>query len=797
MTTATSRGNVPRRILGIALLAVGILGVILSIAALVVGVRVVDGVGVTAKYTMSLATDSLDTTRGTLEQTRATVQQVNVGLSDVQVAIADAGQTVSQSDAMLTQLLQVVSQDVPDTLDQVNAAIPPAAETAKSFLGDVGNTMADASATLEQNGPLVNGALQIASRDVPDTLDYMSASIPPAADAAHHFLGSVEATMTDASETVAQADAAWSQAIRFASSDLPDTLDAVHAAVPPAAEVAHNFLDNVEVTMVNAGQMVSQADVALDQAVRIASYDVPNTLDYVNASIPPAADATRSFLANAEVTMVNASAMVDQADAVLDQTLRIVSHDVPDTLDYVNANIPPAAETAQLFLDNLQYTLDYAQVSVGQTEAALDLTSDVVSRQVPDTLDQLNGTLPSLVQATEGNINATLSLLHQLQYLDAAYIVRLDQSSRQLSTNLDFLSRQLRAMDRVFHTNLEAVDQGIVTLSYNTRFAKQQIDQLTAMTGQLELASQQLRGLEPLYNQNVDLEATSRYILDLSGDVAAMNDQVDQVVAMTTQLEQVSGQLRSLDKLYNDNVDLQAVSRDILVLSANVDAMNRQVDQLVLTADQLKAVSAQLRGMEALGDTNLDAISQDMLLLSEDIGTINGQIDQFVAASTHLEQLATQLRALEPYAEVDYAAISQDLMALSGDMQAINGQIDQLVLMTGQLQQLSDQLRTLKPYAEVDFQAVGQDIAKLSTDMGAINGEIEGFVALTDGYIATVDSLNTTLSRTQSTLDGQLALVKTGLVIAAIWILLAQLAPLYLGWELVSGRRDPVVVVEA
>ena len=63
-------------------------------------------------------------------------------------------------------------------------------------------------------------------------------------------------------------------------------------------------------------------------------------------------------------------------------------------------------------------------------------------------------------------------------------------------------------------------------------------------------------------------------------------------------------------------------------------------------------------------------------------------------------------------------------------------------------------------------------------------------MALIDQYIAIVDNLNLTIEQTQTNLDSQLALAKTVIFVAFLWILLAQLAPLYLGWELVSGQRN-------
>ena len=790
MSTTTSGGNVFRRIIGITLLALGVLGVILSIVGILVGTQLIDGIGVAANDALSLAADGLNTTKGTLEQTKTTVQSVQTGIDDLETAIVTTGETVSQSDALVEQALKITSRDIPDTLDQVNAAIPGAAETAQTFLGNVETAMVDASQTINQSGPLLNQTLEIASQDVPDTLDAVYASVPAMAEDAHALLGDVEVIMVDASKSVDQADAALDQVITFTSRDVPDALDAVHAAVPATAEVAHAFLDNVVTTMVDASGMVNQADATLDQVVKITSHDVPDTIDAVNAAIPPTAEAAQTFLSDAETAMVNASEMVNQADATLDQAVKITSHDVPDTLDALNASIPATADAAQAFIGGVETTLDGASTTVDQTEAAMQLTSNLVGQQVPETLDQVNATLPPLMQATEGNINTTLGLLNQLGLLDGTYRVRVDEPADQLSTNLEYLSDQLREMEAVLDTDLGVVDEGISTMSQNLGLIDEQIDQLVAMGGQLEQVSDELRGLEALYNNSVDLETVSQDILTTSQNVAAINGQIDEFVVTAGQLEQVSEQLRGLEGLYEENVDLETVSKDIMTLSQDVTAIDTQIDEFVEVAGQLEVLSSQLRALEPYGDIGAEAISRDILALSRDVAAFDDQIDEFVAITGQLEVLSGQLRALEPYAQVDYETISQDVLALSKDMGAINQQIDEVVKITAQLEVLSSQLRALEPYADLDFEAIGQDIVRLSEDVGAINEQIDGFVTLTDQYIGFVDEINSAINQAQANLDRQLILAKIVIVVAMIWILLGQLVPLYLGWELVTGRRD-------
>ena len=110
-----------RRIIGFALLAVGVVGVILAIVGIIFGAQVVDGIGVTAKDSLALVSDTLNTTRATLEQTKATIQQAEAGLADVETTIRNVGDTVVEADPVVNQVLTMATTDVPDTLDAVNA----------------------------------------------------------------------------------------------------------------------------------------------------------------------------------------------------------------------------------------------------------------------------------------------------------------------------------------------------------------------------------------------------------------------------------------------------------------------------------------------------------------------------------------------------------------------------------------------------------------------------------------------------------------------------------------------------
>jgi len=75
--------------------------------------------------------------------------------------------------------------------------------------------------------------------------------------------------------------------------------------------------------------------------------------------------------------------------------------------------------------------------------------------------------------------------------------------------------------------------------------------------------------------------------------------------------------------------------------------------------------------------------------------------------------------------------------------------------------------------------------------MGDISEQVAGFVPLMDDYLQAVTGLQRSLDQTQAGLAGRLNTVKWVITLLMLWVGLSQLAPLYLGWELLmKGRRQ-------
>ena len=100
---------------------------------------------------------------------------------------------------------------------------------------------------------------------------------------------------------------------------------------------------------------------------------------------------------------------------------------------------------------------------------------------------------------------------------------------------------------------------------------------------------------------------------------------------------------------------------------------------------------------------------------------------------------------------------------------------------------------------EDDLAATNTNLASLSDglqatsdNLGKINTRISELDPLLDQYSLLLDQTDDLLIQVASQLEPRLALLRIGIIVLLIALALSQLAPIYLGWELLTGRRDPL-----
>jgi hypothetical protein len=125
---------------------------------------------------------------------------------------------------------------------------------------------------------------------------------------------------------------------------------------------------------------------------------------------------------------------------------------------------------------------------------------------------------------------------------------------------------------------------------------------------------------------------------------------------------------------------------------------------------------------------------------------------------------------------------------------------DQSVRELGEgLEGLPESLRTLQVYINVtngNLQTVSQDIRTLADDLSTVNGRINELDPILDEYIRLITATNDNTRQLRAQINDDVQSIKNGITLVMVWLAITQIAPLYLGWELVTGRRETAVSSE-
>ena len=119
-----------RKISGLVLLIIGLLGVLLSIGGIIYSGRAVDAVVAVLDDTLGLTGDSLVTVEDTLALARGTIGDVNTSLVTVEETADSLAKTIEDTQPLLEEVAQITGEDAPDSIESVQGAIPAVAEVA-------------------------------------------------------------------------------------------------------------------------------------------------------------------------------------------------------------------------------------------------------------------------------------------------------------------------------------------------------------------------------------------------------------------------------------------------------------------------------------------------------------------------------------------------------------------------------------------------------------------------------------------------------------------------------------------
>lgn len=237
-------------------------------------------------------------------------------------------------------------------------------------------------------------------------------------------------------------------------------------------------------------------------------------------------------------------------------------------------------------------------------------------------------------------------------------------------------------------------------------------------------------------------------------------------------------------------------------LSLTSQTLDMVQETLLLTKDTAVTVSDGLVTVSQTADTLGTSLSETQPLLDQfstiasddfpaSIEALQAAIPNIAQAAAIIDQTLTTLnnvRIDQTFPFVDYR-FQWDLGINYTPTVPFDVSINEI---GASLDGLPEQLRTLQLYISVtqdNLQTISNDIHAIADDLDAINSQIQQIPPLVDDYTATVIQINDSARRSRASLNTQLETARQLVTVVMIWLGVAQLAPFYLGWELLRGKR--------
>lgn len=231
---------------------------------------------------------------------------------------------------------------------------------------------------------------------------------------------------------------------------------------------------------------------------------------------------------------------------------------------------------------------------------------------------------------------------------------------------------------------------------------------------------------------------------------------------------------RTLDNTRDGLVTTQASLADVNNSLDTVEATTRNLSRTISDTEPLINELNTLLTQEV--PNSLDAVQQTLPNLISVAGTIDNTLETLSTFGFEQSFFGIPL-AFDLGIEYDpEARFDESVAELGESIETIPGQLRAL---EGDLTTTADNLDDLSG-----------NLSTLADDLGTINETITEFDTVLGGYIVIIDDAKAELARLEASLPAQLEMLKTALLIVAVYVGLTQLAPLYLGLELLLGKRN-------
>lgn len=244
--------------------------------------------------------------------------------------------------------------------------------------------------------------------------------------------------------------------------------------------------------------------------------------------------------------------------------------------------------------------------------------------------------------------------------------------------------------------------------------------------------------------------------------------------------------------------DTLAITRDTLATAADTITLTQQTigevgDGLQTASDATANLSGAIADTQPLMD-NVGAIITDQL--PTNLEAIQAALPNIISVAGVIDRTLTTLSGVGIERTIDLP-FGQSI-PISWDLGIdYNPEVpfDQsIATFQTTLDGLPESLRALEENLTVTSDNLGvlsDNLVTISGDLVTINQSVANLVPLLDQYTVLISDLQASIDRAEQRIPAQLEMVRMGAIAGLILLALSQLPGLYIGWELISGRRDP------
>ena len=245
------------------------------------------------------------------------------------------------------------------------------------------------------------------------------------------------------------------------------------------------------------------------------------------------------------------------------------------------------------------------------------------------------------------------------------------------------------------------------------------------------------------------------------GGIAIGGRVVDQVAVGVEELLSLTS--KSLDTLETDLLQAQTVLQDV---GKGLDTAG------TASAD----ISEFLKTTEPILDTVTGTVGTD---IPEGIDSVQQVLSNVAQAAKGIDDTVKAVR--------DIAGILSIDLDITTSLEEPVGEIGTALSdLSSEIRDLGDNLAKTSQ----DVATLSQDAHAVANDLAVISDGLAEFSSTLDEDIAVVKEIHDTVRQAQAGVDRQAKMAKLLITILMVWLALAQITPLYLGWELVASRRN-------